>query len=477
MKPIKAVIFDMDGVLIDSEPVYLHHQYAHLKPSYPWITLKSMYPLVGISGQEYMPFMAKLCRRTDDAAFRQEMDAMNAGCQVYYPDILRKEVRPLLHELKQMGLQVALASSSSRECIEQVLTQCKIRELFDCIVSGHEFTHSKPDPEIYRFTMDKLKRRPEECLIVEDSTYGVQAGTAAGGVVAALRDERFPFDQRAAQLHIDSLAELPALAAGGGKRIRAAFFDVDGTLITVGGHRMPPSVAPALQALQRSGVQVFLCTGRHALEIAEENMLPGITVDGAVYMNGQLCELQGQIVRETPIPAGDLSALKQFLQKKNCSCIFLEKDRMYANCVDSRMEIEQAKIGTAVPAVRDISDLENRRIYQVIPFVNEEEEEELLRQMPHCRTKRWGDAVVDLMSRSGGKENGIRALCAAIGITTEETIAFGDADNDLEMLQLAGIGVAMGNALPQVRACADMVTDTVENDGIAHALRRLKLIG
>ena len=343
MKPIKAVIFDMDGVLIDSEPVYLHHQYAHLKPSYPWITLESMYPLVGISGQEYMPFMAKLCRRTDDAAFRQEMDAMNAGCQVYYPDILRKEVRPLLHELKQMGLQVALASSSSRECIEQVLTQCKIRELFDCIVSGHEFTHSKPDPEIYRFTMDKLKRRPEECLIVEDSTYGVQAGTAAGGVVAALgtKDSRLTSVRRSCIS--TALPSCLRWRRAAEKRIRAAFFDVDGTLITVGGHRMPPSVAPALQALQRSGVQVFLCTGRHALEIEEENMLPGITVDGAVYMNGQLCELQGQIVRETPIPAGDLSALKQFLQKKNCSCIFLEKDRMYANCVDSRMEIEQVK--------------------------------------------------------------------------------------------------------------------------------------
>ena len=198
MKPIKAVIFDMDGVLIDSEPVYLHHQYAHLKPFYPWITLESMYPLVGISGQEYMPFMAKLCRRTDDAAFRQEMDAMNAGCRVYYPDILRKEVRPLLHELKQMGLQVALASSSSRECIEQVLTQCEIRELFDCIVSGHEFTRSKPDPEIYRFTMDKLGRKPEECLIVEDSTYGVQAGTAAAALwlPCGTKDSRLPSGRR-----------------------------------------------------------------------------------------------------------------------------------------------------------------------------------------------------------------------------------------------------------------------------------------
>ena len=476
MTPIRAVIFDMDGVLIDSEPVYLRHQYEQLKPRYPWITLESMYPLVGLSGQEYLPFMAKLCRRTEDNTFRQEIDAINACCRINYPDILRREVVPVLRKLKEMGLQLALASSSSPENIELVLEQCGIRQEFCCVVSGYAFTNSKPDPEIYQYTMARLGREPGECLIVEDSTYGVQAGVAAGGIVAALHDPRFPFDQSAAQLHIRTLAELPALAACGGRRIKAAFFDIDGTLITVGSHHMPSSVAPALEQLRQNGIPVILCTGRHALEISEENLLPGIAYDGAVYMNGQLSQWQGKTVQSHPIPAEDLNMLKRFLQERDLSSIFLEENRMYANRVNTRMEIEQARIGTAVPPVRDISDLESRSIYQAMPFVTEEEEKELLALLPHCKTTRWGDNVVDVVTHAGGKENGIRALCAAMHISPEETVAFGDAMNDLEMLHLAGIGIAMGNALPQVRESADLVTDPVEQDGIANALRRLALI-
>lgn len=476
MTPIKAVIFDMDGVLIDSEPVYLHYQYEQLKPRFPWITRESMYPLVGMSGQDYYPFMADLCHCTDDDAFRRELDRMAAACPISYPDILRPQVPAVLRELKRMGLALALASSSSRKTIERVLSTCNIGSFFRCIVSGHDFHQSKPDPEIYLHTMDLLGRRPEECLIVEDSTYGVQAGIAAGGIVAALRDDRFPFDQSAAQLHIRTLDELPALAACGGRPIRAVFLDIDGTLITAGDHHLPLSARMALSRLQSRGIPVFLCTGRHRLEIEEEDLLPGLAFDGAVYMNGQLCEWHGDTVWENPIPAADLAALRRFLEQRGRSCIFLERDRMYANRVDEWMRTEQQQIGTAVPPVRQITDLETRRIYQAIPFVTPEEEAELLYQMPGCRTTRWGAHVVDLVSRSGGKENGIRRICQVMGISPGQTLAFGDGDNDVGMLQLAGIGVAMGNALPHVRDSADMVTDRVEHDGLFNALQALHLI-
>ena len=477
LRSIQAVIFDMDGVLIDSEPVYLERQARNLHAKYPWVTAESMYPTVGMSSQEYPRFMAQLCRVELTPEFEKELLWDEQNEPVYYPDILRPEVRPMLEELRAMGLQLALASSSPMSNIRRVLSECGLEEYFSVIVSGGQFEKSKPDPEIYLHTMQKLGRRPEECLIVEDSTYGVAAGTAAGGTVAALRDDRFPFDQSPAQVHIESLSEVPAIAACGGRKIRAAFFDIDGTLISMGGgHKMPASLPGALEALRKRGVKLLLSTGRHLLEIEEENLIPGLQFDGAAYMNGQLCEWQGQPVVQNTIPPQELAALRTYLEKTGRSCIFLERDAMYANRVDDRLIEGQAHVGTAVPPLRSLEGLETREIYQVIPYVDAQEEQELLALMPSCKTLRWGDAVVDLTTKEGGKEKGIRALCAAMGIPVEETIAFGDGANDREMLEMAGIGVAMGNALEETKRSADYITDDVDKDGLAKALQHFHLI-
>ena len=75
-------------------------------------------------------------------------------------------------------------------------------------MSGKQFRESKPDPEIYLYTLSRLGLPKEDCLVVEDSVYGIQAAKAAGLKVVAVRDQRFSFDQSAADRLIDRVADL-----------------------------------------------------------------------------------------------------------------------------------------------------------------------------------------------------------------------------------------------------------------------------
>lgn len=474
---IRSVIFDMDGVLIDSEPVYQECIYQGLLPLYPWVKREDFYPMAGMNGTENKIFLARLTHRdAADPAFLAQINEIFGKCKVNYQDIMRPQVPTLLRTLKEMGLKLALASSSSRETITRVLNECGLTQYFDVVISGFEFHESKPNPEIYFCTMERLGSSAEECLIIEDSDYGIEAGTAAGATVAALKDERFPFDQGKAQLHIDSLDEIPGLVRRGVRDIRAAFFDIDGTLAAMGSHKVPESTRTALKRLRERGISVILSTGRHGQEVEQEQILAGLSFDGAVWLNGQFCELGGEVILENYIPGPQLGALKQFLEERQCSCVFLERDEIYCNMVNERIIQEQAKIGTAVPPVRDLEGIEDRKVFQAIPYINAEEEEELLKRVPDCRITRWGDAVVDLISGEGGKEKGIRAVYTAMDIKPEEVMAFGDGENDISMLELAGIGVAMGNAIDEVKKVADYVTDDIEQDGIYNALVYFGLI-
>lgn len=206
---IKAVIFDMDGVLIDSEIIYLDHMYEQLKIKYPQINREALFAVVGSTTKRTMEIISDVIGEDVNSHMFQELYAeLWVDCRPDYPSILRKEVPDILKELHRRGYQVALASSTSRAGIDDVLTICGLKSDFDYIVSGEEFKESKPNPEIYLHTADTLKREPKECLVVEDSTYGIMAGHGAGMTVASVIDDRFSFDRSLADYSINGLWEI-----------------------------------------------------------------------------------------------------------------------------------------------------------------------------------------------------------------------------------------------------------------------------
>lgn len=213
---IKAVIFDMDGVLIDSEPVYLQYDLEFAQTKNPDVKLEDLYGMIGSSREDAWGCMERAIHNGQTwQELREEFSRKDIFPLMDYRKIFRPEARVLLDKLKSDGYRLALASSTQMNIIERVLRENEIYGYFEVIVTGAMFERSKPDPEIYHYTAKQLGVKEEECFVVEDSTYGVTAAARAGMTVAALIDERFHFDQSLANYRIRSLDEAPGLIENG----------------------------------------------------------------------------------------------------------------------------------------------------------------------------------------------------------------------------------------------------------------------
>ena len=255
--------------------------------------------------------------------------------------------------------------------------------------------------------------------------------------------------------------------------IRAAFFDVDGTLLSHTSHSVPSSTRKALALLKEKGVKCVVATGRHMLELSE---LPvhDIAFDAYLTLNGQLClDNQGNVIHDNPIVGSDKEKILQLFQDRQMPVMLVEKDAMYINLIDPYVEAVQKAISTELPALGVYT---GGNIYQAIAFVPKGLEDAVANQLTGCKVARWSDFAVDIISDTGGKTAGIQAYLTKNDLSVKGTIAFGDGENDIEMLEFVQIGVAMGNAPEAVKKHADHVTASVDDNGIAEALRKLNVI-
>lgn len=225
---IKAVIFDMDGVIIDSEMEYLKYIYEFAKEKNPDILIEDLYGTVGTTKRDCWIVVEKAVDNGESweelrQQYRSRWDEVFE--LVDYQAIFRSEVLTVMDWIRERGFKLAVASSTNIEQVTKILTMNHVAERLELMVSGGMFKRSKPDPEIYFYTAEKLGVKPEECLVIEDSTVGITAAHSAGMHVAALIDRRFNFDRSLADFELGSLNDIPGLVEKiSGNAVRRAVY-------------------------------------------------------------------------------------------------------------------------------------------------------------------------------------------------------------------------------------------------------------
>ncbi|MDD5688244.1 MAG: HAD family phosphatase [Elusimicrobia bacterium] len=178
---LKAFIFDMDGVIIDSEPIYLEVNKKTFKKLKINISPKKYLQFIGVSNQEMWYYLKKKYNLNQSVK-----ELVNLQVEGALGKIEKHNMEPidgipeLLRDLKKNNIIMAVASSSSIKSIKTILKKLNIQNYFLTLVSGEEMKNGKPAPDIFLEAAKRLKVEPKNCIVIEDSEKGVRAAKSAG---------------------------------------------------------------------------------------------------------------------------------------------------------------------------------------------------------------------------------------------------------------------------------------------------------
>ena len=247
------------------------------------------------------------------------------------------------------------------------------------------------------------------------------------------------------------------------KDIKIAFFDIDGTLVDMGRKEISQKTLEMLRKLREREVLLCLATGRSPMVLPH---FRDIEFDVFLTFNGSYCYNAGEMIFSNPIPTEEIKRLIKNAAAIGRPVYNEKKSRLAANGTDRDLEDYFEIAGLKVEVADDFDMLSEGEIYQIMLGLYESEYANMMKGIRHAKIAAWWDRAADIIPADGGKGVAVGKILEYYHLDRAEAIAFGDGNNDIEMLQSVGTGVAMGNGSKQLKAVADDVCGHVAEDGI-----------
>lgn len=256
-------------------------------------------------------------------------------------------------------------------------------------------------------------------------------------------------------------------------RPKIVFFDIDDTLYIKDENRVPSSIASALTALKDTGTLVAIASGRSigVIPPVVKDLIDNIGIDLLLTINGGYNLYQGKPFLDFPLCREKVESITAKLAADGIGYACMTHDTIFA--MSNTDELRTALASLHIPYQfidRDQFDF-GQSVYQILAFYAEGTYTPTL--PPNTKTVRWHECAVDILDQDGSKARAIRAVLDKLGIDPQDSCAFGDGLNDIEMLKLVGAAIAMGNAHEQLKAHADIICARHDEDGIAKILAQL----
>lgn len=273
---------------------------------------------------------------------------------------------------------------------------------------------------------------------------------------------------------------------------KIVFFDIDGTLVTPQ-NRLPDSTRQAIQQLKRNGHVPVLSTGRPPKMLA--TVADELVIDNYISLNGQYIVINGKPFFSNVLPTDKIEQLIEASYEVGDRAFLLTKDGVIGNTFMNEMiqdaefltfvytHLQELPLEVTAELFRRMSEkplkrekYEDAEILSAFIHTNEQKDAFYQDQFPDMHFTRATPFLGEATMKGSHKAAAMEKVVRHFQKTMEDAIAFGDSLNDLEMIDAAGCGVAMENGRQEIKVIADYVTSHVEEDGIYHGLKHLKLI-